>query len=74
MLEMFMDSFKLFLKGKLFQDYAAVYRKIAIGAGVTAVACVVLAKMGLAMWLAVSIAALIGGGLQPYLFKDLKYK
>ena len=30
-------------------------------------------KAGLPIWLATMVAAMLGGGLQPYLFKDLKY-
>ncbi|WP_411727112.1 hypothetical protein [Methyloglobulus sp.] len=74
MFEMFKDAFTLFLKGKLFQDYHAVFRQVAIGAGITALTCMVLSIMGLAMWLAIFLAAFIGGALQPYLFKDLKYE
>ena len=74
MLEMFKDAFTLFLKGKLFQDNLLVLRKIAIGVGITVALCIILAKMGLATWLAVFLSALVGGALQPYLFKDLKYK
>ena len=32
-----------------------------------------LAKAGAPLWLAALVAALLGGGLQPYLFKDLRY-
>ena len=44
-----------------------------IGIVVTAVLLIVLAKIGAPLWLAALVAALLGGGLQPYLFKDLKY-
>jgi len=74
MLEMFMDSASLFVKGKLFQDYNSVFIKILIGMAITAVICIVLAKLGTGMWIATGVAALIGGAIQPYLFKDLKYK
>lgn len=74
MLEMFMDSATLFMKGKLFQDYKSVFIKMLIGMIVTAVIAIILAKLGTGMWVAIGVASLIGGALQPYLFKDLKYK
>lgn len=49
MLEMFMDSASLFIKGKLFQDYKAVFIKMLIGMIITAVICIVLAKLGTGM-------------------------
>ncbi len=74
MLEMFMDSATLFMKGKLFQDYKSVFIKMLIGMIITAVIAIILAKLGTGMWVAIGVASLIGGALQPYLFKDLKYK
>ena len=74
MLEMFMDSATLFMKGKLFQDYKSVFIKMLIGIISTAVIAIILAKLGSGMWVAIGVASLIGGALQPYLFKDLKYK
>ncbi len=73
MIDMFVNSLKLFLKGKLFRDPAAVARQWAIGLVVTMVVLVGLAEIGMPLWLAVVLAALIGGALQPWLFKDLKY-
>jgi hypothetical protein len=46
---------------------------LAIGIVVTAILFVGLAKAGAPLWLAALVAALLGGGLQPYLFKDLRY-
>ena len=74
MFEMFMDSATLFLKGKLFQDYKSVFLKMLIGVVVTAVIAIILAKVGTGIYIAIGVAALIGGALQPYLFKDLKYR
>lgn len=73
MLDMFWHSVLLFLRGKLFQNPVHVMRQAAIGAGITALSCVVLAKLVGTVWLAVLISALIGGALQPWLFKNLKY-
>lgn len=73
MVEMFWHSVLLFLRGKLFQNPAHVVRQSAIGAFITALSCVVLAKLLGSVPLAVAISALCGGALQPWLFKDLKY-
>ena len=73
MWDMFSNSARLFLKGKLFRDPRMVLRQWLIGVAVTLVALVVLAKLGLPLWLALLLASLGGGALQPFLFKNLKY-
>lgn len=74
MFDMFWNSVQLFLKGKLFQDFNKAMMLMAIGAGVAAIVMVALAKAGLSVWLAVIIASLIAGAIQPRLFRDLKYR
>jgi hypothetical protein len=73
MLDMFWQSVQLFVRGKLFQSPLLVLRQSAIGALCTALSCVALAKLLGLVWLAVLVSALIGGALQPLLFKNLKY-
>jgi len=73
MWSMFVNSMTLFFKGRLFRDPRRVLRQWAIGFAATLVLMVVLAKIGVPIWLAVALAALTGGALQPWLFKDLKY-
>jgi hypothetical protein len=73
MLEMFLQSIGLFLRGKLFQNPAHVVRQAAIGVVLTALVCVALVKLSGVLWLAVLVSALVGGALQPFLFKNLKY-
>lgn len=73
MWDMFSHSLKLFLKGKLFREPGAVLRQWLIGFAASLAIVLVLAKIGLPLWLAVSLAAIACGGLQPYLFKNLKY-
>jgi hypothetical protein len=73
MWQMTQNSIALFFRGKLFADPGKVIRQLLIGIVVTAVLLIVLAKIGAPLWLAALVAALLGGGLQPYLFKDLKY-
>jgi hypothetical protein len=70
---MFTGSLRLFIKGKLFRDPRQVARQWLIGVAATFIAMMVLAQIGAPLWLAVIAAALGGGALQPYLFKDLKY-
>ena len=74
MWEMAKSSIILFFRGKLFADPAKVYRQTAIGAAVTVILLVILAMLGLPVIAAAAIAGLIGGALQPYLFKDLRYR
>lgn len=74
MWEMAKSSITLFFQGKLFADPAQVYRQIAIGVAVTAILLTALALVGAPVWLAALIAGLLGGALQPYLFKDLRYR
>ena len=73
MWDMFTNSLRLFLKGKLFREPRMVLRQWLIGLAVTTLVVVVLAKVGAPLWLAVLVASLGGGALQPFLFKDLKY-
>jgi hypothetical protein len=73
MLEMFVHSIGLFLRGKLFQNPGHVVRQSAIGVVLTALVCVALLELSGTLWLAVLVSALVGGALQPFLFKNLKY-
>ncbi|ODR98206.1 hypothetical protein AUC69_09845 [Methyloceanibacter superfactus] len=68
------NSMTLFFQGKLFADPSKAYRQLAVGGGVTAVVLVVLSLIGAPVWLAAIVGGLIGGAIQPYLFKDLKYR
>jgi hypothetical protein len=74
MWEMAKSSITLFFRGKLFAEPAKVYRQTAIGAAMSAVLLVVLAMLGLPVIAAAVIAGLVGGALQPFLFKDLRYR
>lgn len=72
MFDMFMNSVKLFFAGKLFRDNRGVLVQWLKGFGVC------LALMLLVGWFAspligVVVASLVGGLIQPVLFKDLKY-
>lgn len=68
------NSIVLFFRGKLFADPVKVYQKILIGVAVTALLLVGFAKLGAPLWIAAPFAALLGGSLQPYLFRNLRYR
>jgi hypothetical protein len=74
MWEMALASVKLFFAGKLFQDPVAVLRLSLLGAAATALVAIGLRFAGLPLASAAGLAALAGGVLQPFLFKDLKYR
>jgi Na+-transporting NADH:ubiquinone oxidoreductase subunit NqrB len=68
------NSISLFFRGKLFAEPFKAYRQIAIGVFVTAVLLVALAKAGIPIWIAAPVASAVGGALQPYLFRNLRYR
>ncbi len=72
MFSMFMDSVKLFLRGKLFRDNLAVIRMWLIGF-VVATGLVLLLALYVNLWLGALIGGLCGGALMPYLLRSLKY-
>lgn len=74
MFDMFWNSVLLFFKGKLFHDFPKVLMLAGIGMAVAAVILVAMAHMGAPLWLAVAVAGLCAGALQPRLFRDLKYR
>lgn len=74
MWEMAKSSVSLFFKGKLFAEPGKAYTQIAIGIAVTALLLVGIVKIGLPLWAGGLAAGLVGGALQPYLFKDLRYR
>lgn len=72
MLDMFMNSAKLFLAGRLFRDGRAVLLQWLKGFGLSLVLCVALGLL-VSPLIGVAVASLVGGFVQPLLFKDLKY-
>ena len=82
MFEMAKNSMILFARGKLFKDLGSVIMRALIGIVITAilfVACAFYLSAGMGwttpghIYTAAAIAGLLGGALQPILFKDLKY-
>ena len=72
MLDMFANSARLFFRGKLFRDNAQVFRQWLKGFALT-LAMLLVAGYVVSPLVGVVLASVIGGALQPYLFKDLKY-
>jgi hypothetical protein len=72
MLDTFMHSVTLFMQGKLFKEPKKAYTQMAIGSAVTLVVFLFAAWISSVVWGAI-IAGLVGGAIQPWLFRDLKY-
>jgi hypothetical protein len=70
---MFANSFRLFLKGKLFRNPKAVLQRWLVGFIAALLSLIALAALGAPVWLAVLLPSRGVGLLQPYLFRDLKY-
>ncbi len=73
MLDMALDLIRLFFRGKLFQDQRKAVVDIAIVAGVTATVLIGASFAGLPLWASGVLAGFVGGVLQPWLFRNLKY-
>lgn len=82
MWEMAKNSMILFMQGRLFQNSAHVFRQVFFGTIITACILIVVAlaltladfgPQNYVIWIAAGVAGFLGGLLQPYLFKDLKY-
>ena len=72
MFDMFMNSVKLFLAGRLFRDSRAVLMQWLKGFGLCLALLLVLG-FTVSPLAGVVVASLVGGFVQPLLFKDLKY-
>jgi hypothetical protein len=73
MFEMVKTSAMLFFRGKLFKNPNEVMRQLAIGFALTLVIFLILVKFT-GLLIAAVVAGFVGGAVQPYLFKDLKYR
>ena len=72
MLDMFLNSVKLFFAGKLFRDNRVVLTQWLKGFGVCLALLLVLGRFASPL-VGVVVASVVGGFIQPLLFKDLKY-
>ena len=73
MLDSLSDVFTLFIRGKLFRDFGNVVQQTLIGNFLAAVILIVLAKSGIPLWVDISVASIVAGAMQPWLFKDIKF-
>ena len=68
------SALSLFLRGQLFANPRRAYGLLATGIIVTALICLVLTVAGTPVWAAAMVAGFLGGGLQPFLFKTIKFR
>lgn len=75
MFDMVKNSIGLFLRGKLFAEPGKAYTQLALGIAFT-VLCFLIALrfVGLPHWAAAAAGGFLGGTLQPYLFRNLRYR
>lgn len=75
MFEMVKNSIGLFLRGKLFAEPSKAYTQLALGVILTAALFIASLRFGgLPHWAAAAIAGFIGGSIQPFLFRNLRYR
>lgn len=74
MFEMVRHSIGLFFQGKLFAEPGKAYTQLFLGILFTALVLVGLRFYGLPTWAAAIVAGFLGGTLQPYLFRNLRYR
>ena len=75
MLDMALSSIGLFFRGKLFAEPAKAMTQLLIGIIAALIMFLIAVKIaGAPLWLAAAISGFVGGALQPYLFKDLRYR
>lgn len=72
MFDMFLNSVKLFFAGKLFRDGRAVLVQWLKGFALALVLMLVVSVL-VSPLAGVVVTSLVGGFVQPLLFKDLKY-
>lgn len=72
MLDMFKNSVILFCRGKLFRENKVVFMQWLKGFAITLAILLAVGFMANPL-VGVIAASIVGGALQPYLFKDLKY-
>lgn len=64
----------LVFRGKLFAEPRIVYGRLGLGILVTAFLFILALKSGMPHLLAALLAGSVGGALQPYLFRDIRYR
>jgi hypothetical protein len=74
MFEMVKSSISLFFQGKLFAEPFKAYTQLGIGILTSAIVLIGAREAGLAVVPAAAIAGAVGGILQPFLFRNLRYR
>ena len=74
MFEMALTSISAFCRGRLFANNGKAFGQIGIGVSATALCFLAALKLGVPLWDAGVLAGFLGGALQPFLFKTLKYR
>lgn len=75
MIDMVRNSIGLFLRGRLFAEPGKAYAQLALGVMFTVLCFIAALRFGgLPHWAAAVIAGFLGGALQPYLFRNLRYR
>jgi hypothetical protein len=72
MLPMFLNSVKLFFAGRLFRDNRAVLMQWLKGFALC-LALLLIVGQAVSPLAGIIVTGIVGGGLQPLLFKDLKW-
>jgi hypothetical protein len=69
------SSIGLFFRGKLFAEPGKAYIQLMIGILLTAICFLGALKLyAQPYWIAAAIAGFVGGFVQPYLFRNLRYR
>ena len=75
MLDMVKNSIGLFLRGKLFAEPGKAYTQLVLGILFTVLCFIAALRFGgVTHPAAAAIAGFLGGTLQPYLFRNLRYR
>lgn len=74
MFEMLKSSAGLFFRGKLFAEPQKAYTQLALGILTGALIFIAARKIGLAAVHSAVIAGGVSGALQPFLFRNLRYR
>ncbi len=73
MFESLGDAFTLLCRGQLVRNFGTVVTLALAGNLIAALLLITMFKAGLSFLIAVPVASLIAGALQPLLFKDIKF-
>ena len=68
------NAMLLFFRGRLFAEPGKAYLLLALGSVLTAALFLALAFAGIPVWAAGMVAGFLGGGAQPFLFKNIRYR